>query len=96
MSTDPRDVPGWTQQREPPDDSECILLRKMEGDGYILTEMEMNDIFKRLGGPEHIEMIESLERRGFCVAEDDGTGMEDAATITWKLTDQGKKALENA
>lgn len=90
MSTDPRDVPGWTQQREPPDDSECRLLRKMEGEGYTLTELELADTYAKLGGTEHIEMCEDLERRAFC------TLSQDKETVTWKLTEQGKKALENA
>ncbi len=85
--TDPRDTPGWTQQREPPDDSECTLLRKMVDDGYHLTLAELDDTYARLGGAEHMEMIESLERREFCTME----STEDSVTYT--LTEQGRKAL---
>ena len=88
--TDPRDVPGWVQKRAPPDDSEFILLRKMQGDGYSLAQEEISGIYTRLGGAEHIEMIEILIRNGFCVEENDDD------TTTWKLTDQGREALENA
>ena len=90
MSTDPRDVPGWTQTFAQPDNSECILLRAMEGDGYTLTELELSETYAKLGGEEHIAMCEDLQRRAFCVME------QDEKSVTWKLTEQGRKALELA
>jgi hypothetical protein len=84
---DPRQVPGWTQQREPPDDSEVTLLKEMQGDGYSMTEIELNEMFEKLGGQEHLDMIESLKLKDFC------TESSTKDTITWKLTEQGRKAI---
>jgi len=85
--SDPRDVPGWTQQREPVDDSERRLLLEMQGDGYNLTRGDLDSTYEKLGGFEHIEMIESLIIRGYCEEE------QDEESVTWKLTEQGRKAI---
>jgi hypothetical protein len=84
---DPRDTPGWTQKFTQPDESECEMLRAMQNEGYVISEDDMGDIYAKLGGAEHIEMLEQLERSGFCKEE-----VVETDTI-WTLTDWGREAI---
>ena len=84
---DPKDTPGWTQKFTQPDDSECTMLRYMQDDGYVLSEEEIDEIYSKLGGADHIEMLEQLERSGFCKES-----VVDRNT-TWTLTDWGREAI---